>query len=406
MQLVHVDMITMIFVLVVVNLVSAGFYLAYIRLTKPRTPMRFFIGSKAIQGLSWFLRLLVLGGANAALVIVCDVTMTFGFALESILFVHFMGRLRRRMRLFYLLSLGFVLVACVVLWQDAGSIRNIILLAAYLTYMMLAAWSLLFSRDATVFQRVIGVCYGLIPLASVILYVSVLPEVTAPGHPTSLIGLLYYISILTMQIIGSVGFLLVLGERDEQRLLEIASRDALTGIFNRKAFFERAEVLYERAWKERHATSALMLDIDLFKGINDEHGHQVGDRVIRHLCETVLSTIRRGDLFARFGGEEFVVFLPDTGETEAKALATRIHEAVHRHRVEPEGDLPAYSISMGVSAGIPSSTDRIDALLADCDQAMYHCKQHGRDCVAYKPAGGHADEILQLCQNGTCRGME
>ena len=406
MQLLHIDMMTMIFVLVVVNLISALYYLVYIRLTKPRTPMRFFIGSKAIQGISWLLRLFVFNGMFPMLIILADVTMTFGFALEAILFVHFKGLLKKGLRAFFIGSLGFVLTTSVILWNDAGPTRNVILLIAYFTYMALAAWSLLFSHDATVFQRVIGVCYGIIPLASVALYLSVLSEVSTPGHPTSLNGLLYYVSILSMQIIGSVGFLLAVGERDEQHLLEIASRDALTGILNRKAFFERAEVQYERAWKERHAISALMLDIDLFKGINDMHGHQVGDRVIRHLCETVLSTIRRSDLFARFGGEEFVVFLPDTGETEARALALRIHEAVQRHRVQAGGDLPAYSISMGVSSGIPAATDRIDALLADCDQAMYYCKHHGRNCAAFKPAGGKPDEIQPLCRNDACQGIE
>ena len=154
----------------------------------------------------------------------------------------------------------------------------------------------------------------------------------------------------------------------------------MTGALNRRAFFGRAEVEWSRSQRTRQPLAAITSDIDFFKKVNDTHGHHVGDQVIKDFCRRTGQMLRIPDVLARFGGEEFVILLPDTGLAEAKQVAERIRKEIGKTRVS---GLPAYTVSLGVAvaqagAGKPES---IEALLALADEKLYQAKERGRNRV-------------------------
>jgi len=154
-----------------------------------------------------------------------------------------------------------------------------------------------------------------------------------------------------------------------------AETDPLTGVLNRRGF--------ERRVPDRAAGGILLLDLDHFKVVNDTYGHDAGDRVLVDVAETVQSVLRRSDVLARFGGEEFVVFLPAATATEAMAAAERIRAAIAA-QVMAGGQTVTASIGVAQARVSRPLAD----LLADADSATYAAKRGGRNRVAR--AGGSA----------------
>lgn len=166
---------------------------------------------------------------------------------------------------------------------------------------------------------------------------------------------------------------------DELELRQIASTDFLTGAMARRAWFEAANGEVGRAHRYKHPLSLLIMDIDRFKAINDRHGHPVGDRVIKALAQVAMDTVRQSDLFGRYGGEEFVLALPETGAVAAYALAERLRQAVKQSRLAAPHGL-RWTISIGIAEMAPHD-GTIQPALERADYALYQAKAAGRDQV-------------------------
>ena len=173
----------------------------------------------------------------------------------------------------------------------------------------------------------------------------------------------------------------VLDERMRERLYELATRDALTGAFNRRAFFERLES--EWAWhrRHRHPCALLALDVDHFKRINDAHGHPGGDHVLKSLAALIQATIRAEDLFARIGGEEFVILARATDATRATAMAERIRSAVEKNVFGWAGESIRVTLSVGVATSTDAAATSAQALVTRADALLYEAKDQGRNSV-------------------------
>ena len=157
-----------------------------------------------------------------------------------------------------------------------------------------------------------------------------------------------------------------------------ASLDDLTGLLNRRAFSLEAKPLIHKAMSsdEIQPCSLLFMDIDYFKAVNDQFGHSYGDQVLKDIASVCRNALRHGDILCRYGGEEFVVLLPDTEPWQALHVAERI-----RHRVENTISLPdcaPVTISIGLSA-LSSQTGNLELLIRDADKSMYEAKQSGRN---------------------------
>ena len=166
-------------------------------------------------------------------------------------------------------------------------------------------------------------------------------------------------------------------------LEQLATTDALTGIGNRRRMTSQIAVEIERARRFRHPLSLLMIDIDHFKRINDAHGHDTGDRAIAAVARTLSLGMRSFDMVARFGGEEFVVLMPETELDVAAKAAARLRAAVGGIDVKSDSGLPIWmTISIGVAAFHPDGAPETpSALLSRADKALYQAKAEGRDRV-------------------------
>jgi diguanylate cyclase (GGDEF)-like protein len=166
-------------------------------------------------------------------------------------------------------------------------------------------------------------------------------------------------------------------EGRNERLLATLSMEArvdpLTGLLNRRGFDERAAAELSPAVRGSRPFALVSLDIDHFKLVNDQWGHDVGDQVLRHVGGLLREQARDGDILARFGGEEFVALLPDADLDGAQMFADRVRESLVRRT----GGLPAVRLSAGIRVGEPSS--EVTALLAEADLALYDAKRAGRD---------------------------
>lgn len=179
-----------------------------------------------------------------------------------------------------------------------------------------------------------------------------------------------------------------------QKLDQLAGTDALTGAWNRRQFDEVVERELDRSKRYGHPVSLILLDLDLFKEINDKHGHAKGDQVLQHVADRVRGVLRKSDSLTRWGGEEFMILMPDTGLSTATALAERVRATIALHSIEGLGGVTA-SIGVAEYAG-----DSRDQWVARADAAMYRAKQAGRNRVEVDSTAGGAQAIAVLKKAG------
>ncbi|MFD8499864.1 GGDEF domain-containing protein [Amycolatopsis sp. NPDC059657] len=166
-----------------------------------------------------------------------------------------------------------------------------------------------------------------------------------------------------------------------RQLRDQARADSKTGLLNASSWAEAAAVELSRPRRPGGTTSVLMLDLDHFKLVNDRHGHLVGDSVLRAVADTLRAELRAGDLVGRFGGEEFVVLLPDTSRFDALAIAERIRCRVAATTVSVAAGDPhkvGVTVSIGVAAH-PRDAGTLDGLIKVTDKALYQAKTAGRN---------------------------
>ncbi len=157
----------------------------------------------------------------------------------------------------------------------------------------------------------------------------------------------------------------------------LATRDSLTGLYNRRHFFELANREFDRSMRYERALAVIMLDLDNLKQINDTFGHQTGDRALQIVAQTCVKSVRRPDLIGRYGGDEFVMLLPETTLPNAVTLAERLVNCVGQTTLENEGAQIHLSISLGV-ADLKTTTRNLETLIEHADQAQYQAKQSGK----------------------------
>ena len=164
-----------------------------------------------------------------------------------------------------------------------------------------------------------------------------------------------------------------------------SNHDGLTGVLNRAAFDDRLSSECKSADRHDRQLSLLMVDIDFFKRVNDDHGHQTGDKVLQHVARIIRDNTRPGDVVARYGGEEFGVILPETDESDAMAMAERLRKAVEAAIIEC-GTTSGLRItlSLGCATRYPNSMT-VSELVKIADEALYRAKTNGRNRVCASP---------------------
>jgi diguanylate cyclase (GGDEF)-like protein len=184
---------------------------------------------------------------------------------------------------------------------------------------------------------------------------------------------------MTVIVILGVAFLLHRVIASERALLRIATTDPLTGAYNRRHYMALLSREHQRAERYGSTFSILMLDIDHFKKINDTYGHPIGDEAIKAMASAASKHLRPSDTLGRFGGEEFVIMLPQTDAAGAVVAAERIRESVAQVAVPAGTRVVRFTVSIGVATFVPKVT--VAELLESADQALYAAKTGGRNQV-------------------------
>lgn len=197
-------------------------------------------------------------------------------------------------------------------------------------------------------------------------------------HQTAVIHSIGYFSLTAFAILMFGCVIMLSHSQQRLALLKISERDSLTGLLNRHSLHARIFSELNRGIRNKNAFSILLFDIDHFKHVNDTYGHRTGDQALLHVVDIANNTLRDYDLMFRYGGEEFLICLPETSEAMAEQIAGRLRAAV------ASSPLPALpTLQMTISVGVASTRLLIepDELIEQADKALYTAKQNGRNNV-------------------------
>ncbi|HKE48917.1 MAG TPA: GGDEF domain-containing protein [Rhodanobacteraceae bacterium] len=230
---------------------------------------------------------------------------------------------------------------------------------------------------------------GLFILSAVPMLLRAVIEIAAPLldiEPARAFGRnLFFLTGSCLPMIATIGFLLMCNDRINDELKRLAMLDPLTGLFNRRTFEERAQLVIDEAERGLYPLSLLAVDIDHFKLVNDEFGHAGGDEALRLVVALMQETLAEGQILSRIGGEEFAVLLPGSDEDEATAIAEGLRQHLESHAVDVEGRELCLKISAGV-ATLGPGLETLSTLLRAADRALYAAKRAGRNRVATSSA--------------------
>ncbi len=164
-------------------------------------------------------------------------------------------------------------------------------------------------------------------------------------------------------------------QQQNEKLIELSSIDTLTGIFNRRILFERLDYELKRVERTKKPLSVIIMDIDHFKQVNDDYGHLVGDQVLTQVARLLQQSVRKTDIVGRYGGEEFLIILPDCSAAEGSKVAEKIRTAVQDAVFDSD-------LKVTISGGVAEYKDQsIEKLVDDADNYLYEAKQKGRNKI-------------------------
>jgi diguanylate cyclase (GGDEF)-like protein len=238
------------------------------------------------------------------------------------------------------------------------------------------------------FQRVYILAIGAIAVGIVISIVAVLLIARSILHPLQSLqlGVRRFGSGSLSHRIGQLstdefGELALAFDSMAEKLEEMAARDTLTKLFNRREFHRYLTAEVKRSERYNHSMAVLMLDIDHFKWVNDQHGHQVGDEALKAVAARISRNVRSVDHVSRYGGEEIILILPETEREEALSMADQLRARIEKETLQlPSGLEVALTASIGVAV-FPADARTESQLVAAADAAVYEAKNEGRNCV-------------------------
>jgi diguanylate cyclase (GGDEF)-like protein len=344
------------------------------------------------QALAWWSGAYLIGGASGVLWQFGDVIAPgLPSSVSTVLLFVAAGMIWSAARLFHgrpvlwtATSFGaaFWLIAC-FFPAFAGSAASRIVVSALIVagYTFLTAAELRRERRKSFIRRWPAMFVPMLH-GAVILFPAALASLSPAGDGLHSVArgwiTLFAIEIL-LYVVGTAFIVLILAkDRTVHIYKTAATTDPLTGLLNRRGFFEATGALMTHNRRRMAAVSVLAFDLDHFKSINDRYGHAVGDAVLQMFAKLARDTLRASDVVGRLGGEEFVAVLPST-LAEAAVAAERVRTALAAASLDRNGQRITATVSIGVSSGPP--TVAVDLLLTRADEALYRAKANGRNRI-------------------------
>jgi two-component system cell cycle response regulator len=187
--------------------------------------------------------------------------------------------------------------------------------------------------------------------------------------------------------------------KTQKRLYELSTRDNLTALWNRATILRFLQEELEQGAREKSPTSTIMLDVDLFKIVNDTYGHLAGDAVLRGIAAGLTKNVRLYDKIGRYGGDEIFIVLPNCGLNNVAKIAERLRLACARNKIKVPGGRISVTLSLGCASSEARDRPSVDQMIFACDRALYQAKHLGRNCVALS-------EPLPDSKKGTTHGKK
>lgn len=375
-----IDIKTFMLVLAIGNIAFAMLLAGFARSSTVTPGMRLWQWAKLVQGFAHLLGWLRPDWPLMWLAMAANSTLIAGVMLEAAAYCAFMNFRRWRQILIPACLLALVVYNVARLSEAApatlGVIMSLIigLLSGTMALVLLNPKS-----QPSVLQRIIGANNLVFCCAMVLRACSGVWGGELTVFSTGAVQTFTYVTGYALMIVNGFGFLLLCKEADDRKMAQFATVDSLTGVVNRRAFFELSASARMLASRQRHPLSLMMLDLDHFKSLNDRFGHAAGDAALCVFAAAAQGALREPDILARLGGEEFAVTLPGTDLAGAIQAAERVRRAVSEALLPAScGDF-ALRVSIGVVLVDPD--EDINAALARADRALYAAKSAGRDRV-------------------------
>lgn len=368
---------TAIELLIVGNLLTAGLFLVH---RQPAGFPHLYVIGRLAQAIGWLLFLHQPSVPYFVWYVLGNSFLLLGWLSEVLAISRVQATGRRFERAHAALAVvvvGHLLVNWLL--DSSVSIVNFTVSLVLIAIFVLPASHLLRRPGASPLGLAVGSFYLLFCLINVVRALYAMQTDNVSLMTGNVMHSLWFVVLFALLLVGNIGYILLLKEDTDRKLLQAATTDPLTGVANRRALLDDAE----RRLVDRQATESgvavLMLDLDHFKQINDTHGHAMGDRVLRAFARCAREQLRPGDLFGRLGGEEFCAVLVATPQVACE-VAERIRTAVERLSFEPVGTLKV-TVSIGM-ASTRDSTRALETLLQAADARLYEAKASGRNRLA------------------------
>ena len=375
-----IDIKTFMLVLGIGNIAFAILIACYARSSPANPALQLWQWAKLVQGCAHLLGWLRPDWPTVWLGVAANSTLIVGVMLEAAAYCSFLKFRNWRRALYSATVLALVLYNAARLGGASPVALAVVmsLIIGLLSGTM--ALVLLNPRNGgSLLQRIIGVNNLLFCMAMALRAWGGISggglTLFAPGAVQSFT----YLTGYALMIVNGFGFLLLCKEADDRKMALLATVDSLTGLVNRRAFFERSAGARMLASRQRHPIALMMLDLDHFKALNDRFGHGAGDRALSLFAAAAQGTLREPDILARLGGEEFAVTLPFTDLAGAIMAAERIRGAAKTVAMPEYGDDFKLTVSVGVV--LVERDEDITTALARADRALYAAKSAGRDRV-------------------------
>jgi diguanylate cyclase (GGDEF)-like protein len=375
-----IDIRTFMLVLGIGNICFAGLLAGYARSGPVPTAVRTWQWARLVQGLAHLLNWLRPDLPVVWLAVAANCALIAGIMLEAAAFSMFF-KVRHWQRILWPAAvLALVMLNGARFADVPPAWLGIIVSLTFATVSASMAWSVLRAQDPNrALHRIIGISNLIFSLAMLLRAAfGVMDSTMTPFTPAAAQGFTFLCGYVVMMING-FGFLLLCKAADDRKMERLAKVDSLTGVANRRAFFELTAAARGLASRQRHPISLMMLDIDFFKELNDRYGHAVGDAALCVFAEAVQNELREPDVLGRLGGEEFGVLLPGTDLGGALQAAERVRLAVRTARLPACAADTSLTVSIGVV--VLEGDEDITAALARADRGMYAAKSEGRDRV-------------------------
>lgn len=381
------DMGTEFVLLVLGHLLTIILFSAYKFRNSKQSAMDVFYAAKWFQAITWGLLILSTNTPGMAVLAAANLILLLGAAFEMVALLQVSDGFSAKARRFYVYwtAAGMAAYLLVVLLHNTASLRIAVVSLSIAVMLAIPAVRLLASSLNSSLSRLIGYMYLTI---AIVLSVRTPLAFFSLGfvdmmHP-GVYQTLTFLALYALLMLGNMGFFLLSKERTDREMVRLASYDDLTGALNRRAFMHQTRETLQQCRKEALPASFILIDVDHFKTINDSFGHHIGDELLQEFAGKVHPRLREGDLFGRYGGDEFAIFLPGADESASDDFAENLRVAVIDNQRNPgrPDNRPEYTISIGVIT-VPAGSDiPLQELFKSSDEALYQAKHAGRNQAA------------------------